>query len=72
VYVSFWADAWSILGRMTDASDDVCDEADVVHSARMVVLCAMHELGGGALALAERGRARGRADRGVQGAGDAY
>lgn len=29
---------------MRDASDDVWEEADVVHSVKMVVLCAMHEL----------------------------
>ena len=44
MYVSFWGDEWSILGRMREASDEVCDEAEVVHSLRMVVLCAMQEL----------------------------
>lgn len=34
----------SIFGRMREARDEVCDEAEVVHSARMVVLCAMQEL----------------------------
>lgn len=34
----------SILGRMREARDDVCDDAEVVHSARMVVLWAMQEL----------------------------
>lgn len=27
-----------------EASEEVCEEAEVVHSDRMVVLCAMHEL----------------------------
>jgi len=44
VYVSFCGDEWSILGRMSEARDEVCDEAEVVHSLRIVVLCAMHEL----------------------------
>jgi hypothetical protein len=34
----------TILGRITEASDEVCDDAEVVHSERMVVLCAIHEL----------------------------
>lgn len=38
VYVSFWGDSCSILGRMSEASDELCDEADVVHSERIVVL----------------------------------
>lgn len=46
VYVSFCGVSWVILGRISDASDDVCDEAEVVHSERMVLLCAMHELRG--------------------------
>ena len=29
-----------------DASDEVCDDAEVVHSERIVVLCAMQELEG--------------------------
>lgn len=29
---------------MREASDEAWDEAEVVHSARMVVLCAMQEL----------------------------
>jgi hypothetical protein len=29
---------------MREARDDVCEDAEVVHSERMVVLCAMHEL----------------------------
>jgi hypothetical protein len=46
VYVSFCGDACEILGRMSDGSDDVCDDADAVCSVRMVVLCAMQELRG--------------------------
>jgi hypothetical protein len=34
----------SILGRISDAREEVCDDADVVHSARIVVLCAIQEL----------------------------
>ena len=33
-----------ILGRMMEASDEVWEEADVVHSERIVVLWAMHAL----------------------------
>lgn len=33
-----------ILGRMSEAREDVCDEAEVVHSDKMVLLCAMQEL----------------------------
>lgn len=44
VYVSFCGDEWSILGRISDASDDVCDDAEVVHSARIVVWYAMQAL----------------------------
>lgn len=29
---------------MREARDEVCEEAEVVHSDSMVVLCAMHEL----------------------------
>ena len=43
-YVSFCDVEWSILGRMTEARDDVCEDADVVHSVKMVLLWAMHEL----------------------------
>lgn len=32
------------MGRIREASDEVFELADVVHSARMVVLCAMHAL----------------------------
>jgi hypothetical protein len=46
VYVSFCGDACEILGRISAGSDDVCDDADAVCSLRMVVLCAMQELGG--------------------------
>lgn len=35
---------WSILGRIREARLEVCDEAEVVHSERMVVLWAMQEL----------------------------
>ena len=38
---------WSILGRMREASEEVWEEAEVVHSERMVVLWAMQELGNG-------------------------
>lgn len=38
--------SWVILGRISEASEDVCEDAEVVHSERMVVLCAMHELDG--------------------------
>lgn len=34
----------SIFGRIRDASDEVCEAADVVHSVKMVVLCAIQEL----------------------------
>lgn len=34
----------SILGRMREARDEVWEEADVVHSERIVVLCAIQEL----------------------------
>jgi hypothetical protein len=44
VYVSFCGVEWSILGRISDASDDVWLEAEVVHSVSIVVLCAMHAL----------------------------
>src|SRR5690242_10714778 len=47
VYVSFCGEAWSILGRMREAREEVCEEAEVVHSARIVVLCAMQALRGG-------------------------
>lgn len=33
-----------ILGRMREARDEVCDEAEVVHSVRIVVWWAMHAL----------------------------
>lgn len=33
-----------IFGRMSEARDEVWEEAEVVHSVRMVLLCAMHEL----------------------------
>ena len=33
------------MGRMREAREEVCDEAEVVHSERMVVLCAIQELG---------------------------
>lgn len=33
-----------ILGSMSEARDEVCEEADVVCSVRMVVWKAMHEL----------------------------
>lgn len=35
-----------ILGRMMEAREEVCEEAEVVHSARMVLLWAMQELMG--------------------------
>lgn len=44
--MSFWGREWSILGRIREASDEVCEEAEVVHSARIVLLWAMHALGG--------------------------
>lgn len=37
---------WSILGRMREARDEVCEEAEVVHSLRIVERWAMQELGG--------------------------
>lgn len=33
-----------ILGRMREARDEVCEEAEVVHSVRIVVWWAMHAL----------------------------
>lgn len=33
-----------ILGRTTEASEDVCDEAEAMCSVRMVLLWAMHAL----------------------------
>jgi hypothetical protein len=33
-----------ILGRMSEASDEVADAAEVVCSLRIVVLCAIQEL----------------------------
>lgn len=44
VYVSFCGVSCVILGRMREAREDVCEEAEVVHSDKMVLLCAMHEL----------------------------
>ena len=44
MYVSFCGESWVILGRIREASDEVCDDADVVHSDRIVEWCAMHEL----------------------------
>lgn len=44
MYVSFCGEVCVIFGRTRDASDDVCEDADVVHSVRIVLLCAMHEL----------------------------
>lgn len=44
VYVSFCGESWVIFGRISEARDDVCDDADVVHSERMVELWAMQEL----------------------------
>jgi hypothetical protein len=39
VYVSFCGEVWSILGRISAASDETWDVADeVVHSVRMVLL----------------------------------
>ena len=32
------------MGRIREASEEVCEEAEVVHSARMVLLWAMHAL----------------------------
>lgn len=36
---------WVILGRMREAREEVWEEAEVVHSDRMVLLCAIQELG---------------------------
>lgn len=44
MYVNFCGDVWEILGRMSEARDEVLEEADAVCSVRMVLLCAMHEL----------------------------
>jgi hypothetical protein len=44
--VSFCGVECSILGRMREAREEVWDEAEVVHSERMVVLWAMQELRG--------------------------
>jgi len=41
VYVSFCDVVCVIFGRTSDASEDVADEAEVVCSARIVVLCAI-------------------------------
>lgn len=37
VYVSFWGESCLILGRIMEASDDVWELAEVVHSLRIVV-----------------------------------
>lgn len=42
--MSFCALSCLILGRMMEGSDEVAEEAEVVCSVRMVVLCAMHAL----------------------------
>jgi len=47
VYVSFCGEACSILGRISEASDDVWLEAEVVHSVRIVEWYAMQALEGG-------------------------
>lgn len=44
VYVSFCGVAWSILGRISEDSDEAAEAADVVDSARMVVLWATQAL----------------------------
>lgn len=36
--------SWAILGRIKEAREEVWEEAEVVHSDRMVLLCAMQEL----------------------------
>lgn len=44
MYVIFSGWSWLILGRTTAASDEVLVEAEVVHSLRMVEVCAMQPL----------------------------
>lgn len=50
----------SILGSMRDAREDVCDDAEVVHSLRMVVLCAIQELEGDGVSISLGERDVGR------------
>ena len=42
--MSFCGVEWPILGRTSDAREEVCDEAEEVCSLSMVVWCAIHEL----------------------------
>jgi hypothetical protein len=44
IYVNFAAESWLILGRTSEARDEVCEDADVVCSVRIVVLCAIQAL----------------------------
>ncbi len=38
IYVSIWGDEWLILGRMSEARDEVLEAAEVVCSVKIVVL----------------------------------
>jgi hypothetical protein len=42
--VSFWGVECPILGRTSEAREDVCEDAEEVCSLRMVVWCAIQEL----------------------------
>jgi hypothetical protein len=42
--VSFWGSACEILGRMREAREEVCEEAEAECSVRIVLLYAMQEL----------------------------
>ena len=42
--MSFCGEEWLIFGRISDARDDVCEDAEVVCSVRMVVWYAIQEL----------------------------
>lgn len=54
---------------MRDARDEVCEAAEVVHSERMVVLWAMHELWFGVLLVShELKPSPGRRYEGMEGA----
>ena len=44
MYVNFCGVSCVIFGRINEARDDVCDDAEVVHSERIVELWAMQEL----------------------------
>lgn len=67
VYVSFCGVSWLILGRMREARDEVCEAAEVVHSVRMVVLWAMHELWFGMLLVSHHTKPSPGRGRGMEG-----